>query len=378
MSQKHIIFIAGAGGIGRALGLILRESTDLDCDIIFGDISQEACDSVKAWVLKDSNAFGEVRTVLMPPTVEEAQFEKSLFGCNIILDCLPGALAPKMAKLALSHGMHYANLTEYVAETNEIMEMAKGAHTGLVLQTGLAPGFVGVLANGLFQGFCKDFGVDRVDSVEMKVGALTVNAPQPHFYGFTWSPIGVATEYVKPAVVVRDGKVTERPSLTERETLIIDGVTYEADLTSGGAADLPQALAGRLSRLDYKTIRWPGHYKWVDGLLKQMDNPAAQTQLLEKTMLDQVPLVEDDVVIIYACVKGKDSQGNLRLREKSYRILPKVIGGQTLRAIQTTTAAPIAEVANMLLKGKLKGIVLQSQLDPEAFLNGPFVRSVYG
>ena len=31
----------------------------------------------------------------------------------------------------------------------------------------------------------------------MKVGALSTHAHAPHFYGFTWSAIGVATEYVK-------------------------------------------------------------------------------------------------------------------------------------------------------------------------------------
>jgi len=35
--------------------------------------------------------------------------------------------------------MHYANLTEYVAETDEITAFAKNAETGFVLQTGLAP-----------------------------------------------------------------------------------------------------------------------------------------------------------------------------------------------------------------------------------------------
>jgi hypothetical protein len=32
----------------------------------------------------------------------------------------------------------------------------------------------------------------------------------------------------------------------------------------------------------------------------------------------------------------------------------------------------------MLLKGKHKGVVLQSQIEPEEFFNGNFVRKVYG
>ena len=37
------------------------------------------------------------------------------------------------------------------------------------------------------------------------------------------------------------------------------GVKRNGPLTSGGAADLPDHFAGRVDRLDYKTLRHPGH-----------------------------------------------------------------------------------------------------------------------
>ena len=64
--------------------------------------------------------------------------------------------------------------------------------------------------------------------------------------------------------------------------------------------------------------------------------------------------------------------------EGSYCITPMKIGTKTLRAIQTTTAAPLAECARMLATGEWKGVVFQSQLDPDSFMNGPFVSMVYG
>ena len=45
---------------------------------------------------------------------------------------------------------------------------------------------------------------------------------------------------------------------------------------------------------------------------------------------------------------------------------------------QTTTAAPLCESAMMLVKGNLKGVVLQSEIAPDQFLNGSFVSKVYG
>jgi saccharopine dehydrogenase-like NADP-dependent oxidoreductase len=307
-----------------------------------------------------------------------AEAERVFRQGGVLLDCLPGGQAPRMARLARDFGLHYVNLTEYVAETEAIVNLAQNAGTGFVLQTGLAPGYINVLAHGLFQQFCTDYGVENVDKLEMKVGALSDHAVAPHFYGFTWSPVGVATEYVKNAQVLRNYQVVERPSLSERSRILIDGVAYEDDLTSGGAADLPQALAGKVRSLDYKTLRHPGHYAWVQEQLSAATGNTDTIAALQHAMEAAVPHLEDDRVVLYAAVEGRDAGGVLRRRETARLIRPMTVGKHRLRAIQTTTAAPMLECAMMLLEGKHRGVVLQSRLDPKRFLEGYFVKKVYG
>ena len=95
-------------------------------------------------------------------------------------------------------------------------------------------------------------------------------------------------------------------------------------------------------------------------------------------MLDEIPMVEDDVVIVYASVTGKDHNGTLRMIDKAYSIKPSKVGNRILRAIQSTTAAPLCEMAHQMAEGKYKGLVLQSQVDPMDFLNGVFVKPIYG
>ena len=63
--------------------------------------------------------------------------------------------------------------------------------------------------------------------------------------------------------------------------------------------------------------------------------------------------------------------------EASYRE-PMQIGDVRLRAIQSTTAAGMAEIARLVLTGRYPGVLLQSQVDSTDYLNGPFVRAVYG
>lgn len=378
MKKHHTIIIAGAGGIAEAVSLLLMEWSDVPPTLFIGDRKHSKAKKVAQWIQEGTTKSGSIQDFHF---VEKGLTEemKSIFRQgDIILDCLPGSQSPRIAKFAKDYNLHYANLTEYVAETEEIIALAKDAKTGFILQTGLAPGYIDLLANGLLQQFCSDFEVDKVDKLEFKVGALTNHAVAPHYYGFTWSPVGVATEYVKDTIVLRDYKKTNLPSLSERATIIIDGITYEEDLTSGGAADLPDALAGKVRSLDYKTLRHPGHYAWVQDQLDNLENTAEAIKSLQEKLEAIIPHIEDDQIILYAAVEGKDAMGVLRRREIAKRILPQIIGKHQLRAIQTTTAAPLVQAAQLLLESTVSGVILQSQIDPIPFLNGNFIVAVYG
>jgi saccharopine dehydrogenase-like NADP-dependent oxidoreductase len=186
---------------------------------------------------------------------------------------------------------------------------------------------------------------------------------------------------VEPAVVIRDFRKTTRPSLTERRTILIDGTLYEEALTSGGAADLPGRFEGKVRNLDYKTFRYPGHYEWVQGLIDELSSAGVPREELAgrllQRMLEAVPFVDDDLVVLYAAVEGRDGRGTLHRLESSRVIRPRKVGGHRLKAIQTTTSAGLAESARLLLRDRPRGVYLQSQIDPERFMDGPFVSTIY-
>lgn len=377
MGTRYKIVIAGAGNIGRSTGLLLREKGDLGVDLFLGDARVDVAKEAADWIRGGSAVEGAVEPFHLPMEGVSSELEGILSGADILLDCLPGHEAPRMARLARVYDLHYANLTEYVEESKQVAGIAEGAPKGFILQTGLAPGYINILGLGLFRRFCRTWDVESVDTLAMRVGALTSRAVAPHFYGFTWSSIGVATEYVKPSVVVRNGQRITQPSLSGRATLLIDGVAYEEALTSGGAADLPDALAGRVRNLDYKTLRYPGHYAWVESLLAKAPPDADPAEYLHREMEAVVPFVEDDRVVLYAAVEGKDARGVLHRIEDSRVIHPAQVGARTLKAIQATTSAGLAESARLLLTRNHRGVCLQSQIDPDDFLAGPFVTAVY-
>ena len=375
--MSHKIFIAGTGGIGEAAALLLREWCSVEVDLFLGDISDERLHDAKQFVTQYSQKTSPVELLKMPPGEIDEPLKEAFEKCEVLLDCSPGSEAPRMARYARDFNMHYANLTEYVAETDEIIALAKDADTGFVRQTGLAPGFINVLAMSLYKNFVNQHGNEKVERIGMKVGALTAHAHAPHYYGFTWSPIGVATEYVKDSRLVRDYRITERPALSDRERIIIGGRTYEADLTSGGAADLPDHFEGTAKSLEYKTLRHIGHYGWVDDQIAGLEPGEDLPDRLLSGFLEEIPAVEDDFVLIHSSVDGFDDHGVRRMIEKSYVVNPTEVNGHRLRAIQTTTAVPLCEAAMMLLTEHYRGVILQSQIEPAEFMNGNFVRRVY-
>ena len=374
MSTPTKVFIAGSGGIGRALALLLLDESSFPCEIAIGDIVRENAGDAARF----AEPAGAVKPILMPATGSSKELDETLAWADAIIDCLPGAEAPRMARLAREHHCHYLNLTEYVRETQEVERIAEGADTCFALQCGLAPGAINVLGNHVTQKALADWGVDKIETLRMRVGALPRSASGPHFYGWTWSPVGVATEYVEPAIVVRDHKTVERPSLSERDELLIEGRLLEADLTSGGAADLPEALGPVVRNLDYKTLRFPGHYAWVDGLLSGIPEGPGRTAALQKDLIAALPHCEDDQVVVYADAEGIDQHGTRRVIRAARWVSGIEVKGRHLRGIQSTTATGVAEVLRLIVKHGWKGVVHQSAIPTEEYLGGPFMTLGYG
>jgi saccharopine dehydrogenase-like NADP-dependent oxidoreductase len=378
----HRIVIAGAGGIGRAVGLLLAEWGEGDVEVRIGDAVAENARDAAEWVRAGTTRSDRrvpVHAFTMPPAGSDDELDRALADADALLDCLPWTEAVRMAGLARDHGLCYANLTEHVESSERIARLAEGAERGFVLQTGLAPGFVDVLGHELFRDFCRRHGVDRVESLRLRVGALPVRALPPHYYGFTWNPRGVATEYLEPSVVLRDGELATRDSLTGIETVRLGDLTLEEALTSGGAADLPDHLAGRVRDLDYKTLRHPGHWAWVERTLAALPDGDVEAPIaaLEEEMLRRIPHVDDDQVVIYAAVEGHDRAGVRRRQDELLVIRPRTVGRHRLKAIQHTTAAALAESLHMLLADGFSGVVLQSSIEPGRWLAGPYVRKSY-
>lgn len=272
---------------------------------------------------------------------------------DVLLSSLPYFCNRLVAELARESNCHYFDLTEDVEVTNAVRKISDGASSAFVPQCGLAPGFISIAANQLIGHF------DTVESVQLRVGALPQNPINLLKYSLTWSTDGVINEYGNMCQSVVAGQYTDVLPLEGLEEIQIDGTCYEAFNTSGGLGSLAESHRGRVQNMDYKTIRYPGHCEIMRLLMNGL-NLNNDRETLKRILENAVPRTLQDVVIIYAAVKGSQSG---QLREENYvsKVYPQEIAGRLWSAIQITTAAGICAVMDIVLQSpeKYKGFVAQ-------------------
>jgi saccharopine dehydrogenase-like NADP-dependent oxidoreductase len=233
-------------------------------------------------------------------------------------------------------------------------------------QCGLAPGFVGIVANHLAQKF------ETLDSLLLRVGALPEFPTNSLKYNLTWSTDGLINEYCNPCDVIHQGHRQDCWSLEGLEHLSIDGVEYEAFSTSGGLGTLCETYQGRLRELNYKTVRYIGHRDRMLFLLDEL-RLRERRELLKEILENALPRTLQDVVVVFCTATGQRDGQMVQLWD-ARKVYHQTHDDEVWSAIQITTAAGICAVVDLHFHGKLPstGFVRQEQVDFNEFLANRF------
>jgi saccharopine dehydrogenase-like NADP-dependent oxidoreductase len=347
--------VIGAGKIGSTIASLLAGSGDYEVLVV--DQSAAALADLDPRVATAALAIDD-----------PAALAGALDGCFAVVNAAPYHLTTVVAQAAKAAGAHYLDLTEDVAASRVVRDLAKGSDTAFIPQCGLAPGFITIAAWDL----CKHF--DELHDVRLRVGALPRYPSNALNYNLTWSTDGVINEYCEPCEAIVEGRLREVPALEECEEFSLDGVTYEAFNTSGGLGTLCQTLEGKVRNLNYRTIRYPGHAAIMKALLNDL-GLRNRRPLLKDILENAVPATLQDVVIVFVTVSGlKDG----RLMQETYvnKVFAQPVAGEMKSAIQITTAGAICAVLDLLAEGKLPGagFIRQEDIPLADFLANRFGR----
>lgn len=349
--MEKAVLVAGSGKMGALVATLLASKKGYQ--VFVADVHENTISNVNA-VLLDVTDLKNLKSFV----------EKN--GIKTVISCLPYFCNIQLAKNAKKCDLNYFDLTEDINIAKIIETLAKDSNNAFVPQCGVAPGFISIVANDLMQHF------ETIDSALLRVGALPEFPQNPLKYALTWSTDGLINEYGNPCLAIVNGEKVLLPPLEGLESIIIDGLYYEAFNTSGGLGTLVSSYLGKVNTINYKTLRYPGHCKLMRLLMNGLKlNQERET--LKFILENAIPQTEQDVVIIYTAVNGfKDNQ----FVEKAYvkKIYPQIIEGKLWTAIQVATATSVCCVVDIVLNNpkQYQGMVLQESIPLTAFLHNPF------
>ena len=353
------VLVLGAGKIGRMIARLLLDSGDYG--VVVGDSSAAALERISRRVGVDTSAID---------VLSSAQLHDAIARCDAVISALSFFHNIRVAEAALAAGVSYFDLTEDVATTRHVRDVAARARDGQIFmpQCGLAPGFISIVAQDLTRRF------EKLDAVRMRVGALPLFPTGTLKYNLTWSTDGLINEYCNPCEAIHDGRRVELLPLEGYEQFLLDGVQYEAFNTSGGLGTLCDSLDGRVRELNYKTIRYLGHCSSV-GLLVNELRLRERREVLKDILESSVPVTFQDLVVTFCAVTGWRN-GQLVQITDARKVYHQPISGENWSAIQVTTAAGVCAALDLFVTGRLpqRGFLRQEQIELDTFLNNRFGR----
>ncbi|MEQ1762491.1 MAG: saccharopine dehydrogenase C-terminal domain-containing protein [Pyrinomonadaceae bacterium] len=377
--MKILVLGAGRMGYGAAYDLI-HNSPDVT-SVTIADFHPELAATAAAKIGTDRITSRGIDAGNYADVVE-------LFrGHDSVISCVNYWYNESLSKAAIETKANFCDLggNNYVVDSQLALDIeAKAAGISIIPDCGLAPGMVSVLA---MHG-AKQF--ETLDEIHIRVGGLPQDPQPPLDYQLVFSVEGLINEYIETARVIRDGRIAEVPSMTELESLSFDGFPpLEAFQTSGGTSTLPDTFLGKVTHLDYKTIRYAGH---CDKF---------------KTMIDLGLCSSEEIVVDFQKVKPRKVFGDLLQKHLpadgpdyvlvrlefvgtakaetrpvgrvspdgtatlTYDIVDRLDDSTGLSAMMRTTAFPASIIAQMMARGDVstRGATPQEiAIDPDKFV----------
>lgn len=343
------ILILGAGLMGRVAAHFFVHHAAGPYRVRLADLSRSVVDDAVKWL---DSEYVEGLTV---DVQRDESLDRALKGIKVCQSCVPYFLNPQIAQACLANKVSFVDLGGNPEVTDRILSWDQDAKTKgvcLVPDTGLAPGLTNILAWELVHRF------EKCADVHVRVGGLP-QAPAGRLkYAQFFSIHGLLNEYLEDAREIRDGKAVQVHSLDEVETLHFEGVgELEAFITSGGTSTLTRTLLGKVERLDYKTIRFPGHANYLQflreiGLTSKRaflfgGNPVTPREVLSSVLEETLPKNAPDRVLVRVWARGDGG----REEQLELNVLSDDVNG--ISAMGQMTSFPSAAITRAIYLGQI-------------------------
>lgn len=337
------VVIVGAGRIGTALALFLREKPEFE--ILLADPTEPGRRRAEELGLPLADADPN----------NPARLDQMLTGADAVVAALPSSATPMVAAAARRNATHYLDLGDDEVALEAIRREASAASGCFVAQCGISPGLV----SGLVLDLASRYGNEP--DIAVRIGGLPQKPSGRLGYGLVWDIDATLREYTRPSVALIDGRKTALAPLSRCSPLRLGSRDYEAFVSSAIPDTLCERLAGKVASLVSYTIRYPGHADYIAFLLDEL-KLRDRVYLLRNLFLNGLSEIADDRLLI--SIVATSNQGGSQIAEHFMRkIEPVRIAGATVGAMRRTAASHVAAVLDLLRSGSIGKPGLLAQED---------------
>lgn len=272
---------------------------------------------------------------------------------DIIINCLPFFCNIRIIEYAEKYKINYFDFSEDTVSIELIKKITNtnpDSYRKYFPCCGLAPGIINILGAHVLSFY------EKPESLKLRVGALPLHSLNELHYAVNWSIDGLINEFTGTYHhKINNQNISKKLDIINNnvENIIIDGKEYEAIETSGGIGTMAENC--NVPTLNYKTIRYRGHYKkMLDVVLntykKENNKQSLYFKLGDYFNNVAVPCEKDVVLILISCI-GKKIYESIRNETIVYK---EIKGSNKMKAIEQTTVIGLMGVLEMFIKGYFK------------------------
>jgi saccharopine dehydrogenase-like NADP-dependent oxidoreductase len=230
------VVVLGAGLVGSTIAKELSE----DYNVTVADSNPK-----KLKPLADK----KINTIVSDLS-SQSEIKRVIKDFDLVIGALPGFMGFKTLKSIIEAGKNVVDISFFPEDAFLLDELAKKKGVTAVVDCGVSPGLSNIILGYHYQRM-------KISNYKCIVGGLPYKRDWPFQYKAYFSPVDVIEEYTRPARIVVNKKVIEKPALSDPEIINYKEVgDLEAFNTDGlrsllKTVDIPSMIE--------KTLRYPGH-----------------------------------------------------------------------------------------------------------------------
>ena len=334
-------------GCGLVGGLIAKDlAKDKDFQVTVADI-----DEGKLNKLTKGLGIQEVKVDLS----DLEAIKKIVADKDIVIGAVPGFLGFNMLRSVIEAGKNVVDISFMAEDALSLDELAKKKGVTAVVDMGVAPGM-----SHMIVGYANSL-LDETESATILVGGLPVIREWPYEYKIVFSPKDVIEEYIRPARLIKCGKIVEKPALSDLELVDLPQIgTLEAFNTDGLRSLL---YTVKIPSMKEKTLRYPGYAEKMRMLRETgffSDTPievggikVKPLDLTSKLLFPKWELGEgeEELTVMRIIVQGKKEEKRLCY---TYDLLDYYDKKEKATSMSRTTGFPCAIMARLVAHGEFQ------------------------